>query len=137
MFTRIRNSAFALCILAAPSGSMAAMRQPMSVKCKLASDRALVLLAAADNAIIRRNFVAANTSLDASLDALGDAYVNEYSLDDTGMHLIVAADQQKHGKVETASTNKRVILVSRLEDCGVPALRLRPPLKSRAAPRVR
>lgn len=88
-------------------------------QCRPASKHALVWLAAADKASSRHDPKTANDQLDKSLAALGQAYLTPNLLDDTDMHLVIARDNQRRGRLSKAAVLKRRILIERLGLCGV------------------
>ncbi len=71
----------------------------------------------ADHSVTRRDFPAANRALDAALDKLGHAYAPGGMLDDSGMHLVVASQQERRGKLKDAVEIKRRILTDRMAMC--------------------
>ena len=90
-------------------------------RCRSGYAGASAKLQVADRAAARRNFSAANRALDEGLRALGNAYAPPRMMDDSGMHLVVAWDQERKGRLKNAAAIKRRILVDRMSLCHLPA----------------
>lgn len=87
-------------------------------RCGAAVQTANAQLHLADRATARRDGRAANAALDAGLAALGNAYASPPTLDDTGMHLVLATVEQRKGRFAKAALLKRRVLMERLQLCG-------------------
>ncbi len=100
-------------------GSPGAIPAPSSVATPCAPGMAVASaqLRAADAATGRHDDGAADAALEAGLRALGDRYAAPPTADDTGMHLVVAASQKRHGHLGSATAIKRRVLAERLDLC--------------------
>jgi len=68
----------------------------------------------ADAEIANRDFENANNTLNAALDQLGNRYSDPRVIDDSGMKLIAARDQDRNGRPENAAQVRIKVLRERL-----------------------
>lgn len=66
------------------------------------------------DALSRKEFVNALHFLDQGLESLGDIYLHNGLLDDSGMKLVLARSKESQGDLETAAHIMRRVLESRL-----------------------
>jgi len=76
--------------------------------------RASALLQAATAAEAAGDRATAMKRLQEGIDAIGDAYVSEDTLDETDMRLLASADQERKGNLEGAYRLRRSVLENRL-----------------------
>lgn len=91
------------------------------VRCRPASQEAAARLSLADQATARHDFKLSNRKLDEAFQVLGNAYASNGTIDDTGMHLVIAESQERRGNLKLASELKRRLLIERLELCRQPS----------------
>lgn len=66
------------------------------------------------SALDKGDFAAANTAFDGAIAAIGDSYVDEKALDDTGMQLTMATAKVKQGDLAGAAKLKAQVVKARL-----------------------
>ena len=81
---------------------------------------AVAQLQLADRGAARHDLKAASAALAVGLQKLGDVYTSPGTLDDTGMHLALAAAREHQGKLKVAVMMKRRVLLERLDLCRQP-----------------
>lgn len=72
------------------------------------------ILKAAEQAIEKQEWPPANALLKQGLDVLGDRYISNNTIDDSGMKLVLAVADEKKGALQTAAHIRRSVLASRL-----------------------
>ncbi|QYE33002.1 hypothetical protein KZX46_02360 (plasmid) [Polymorphobacter sp. PAMC 29334] len=104
------------------SGTAIAAALPTTAAAACQPQHAQELLVASDAAQRKGDAKTSNTRLDEALALLGTRYRTQATIDDTGMHLIVANIQLHKGQIHQAAVLKRRILVERLRMCKVSSI---------------
>ena len=76
--------------------------------------------AAGQTALDAGDFATANTAFDGAIAAIGDSYVDERALDDTGMQLTMATAKAKQGDLAGAAKLKAQVVKARLAQAARP-----------------
>lgn len=76
--------------------------------------------AAGQTALDQGDYAAANTAFDGAIAAIGDSYVDERALDDTGMQLTMATAKAKQGDIAGAAKLKAQVVKARLAQAARP-----------------
>jgi hypothetical protein len=100
-----------------PNQPPATPSSPAAIDKKALVDKVENCIDLATQAIEQKRWEQANTYLKNGLALLGDHYSDpkKPSIDDSGMHLLVADMQEKEGNLENAARNRLRFLKGRLE----------------------